>query len=98
MLTLNTGGGFTGRTAVRPHHFLAALLSRKAGRPVRIRASGDEEFIMCHAGGKVIYKLKSGATKDGRLKVIEADLLFDCGAYVESQMIVTLLAAHKSHI
>ena len=54
MLTLNTGGGFTGRTATRPHHFLAALLSRKAGRPVRIRASGDEEFTMCRAGGKVI--------------------------------------------
>jgi len=93
LLTLNSGGGFTGRTATRPHHFLAALLSRKAGRPVRIRASGDEEFTMCHAGGKVIYKLKSGATKDGRLKVVEADLLFDSGAYVESQMIVTLLTS-----
>ena len=93
MLTLNSGGGFTGRTSTRPHHFLAALLSRKAGRPVRIRASGDEEFTMCHAGGKVTYKLKSGATKDGRLQVIEADLLFDSGAYVESQMIVTLLTS-----
>ena len=29
---------------------------------------------MCHAGGKVSYKMKSGATKDGRLKVIEAKL------------------------
>ncbi len=93
LLTLNSGGGFTGRTATRPHHFLAALLSRKAGRPVRIRASGDEEFAMCHAGGKVIYKLKSGATQEGRLRVIEADLLFDSGAYVESQMIVTLLTS-----
>lgn len=97
MLTLNTGGGFTGRTSARPHHFLSALLSRKAGRPVRIRASGGEEFIMCHAGGKVVYKLKSGATKDGRIKVIEADLLFDCGAYVETQMIVTLLTSKYLH-
>jgi len=97
MLTLNTGGGFTGRTSARPHHFLSALLSRKAGRPVRIRASGGEEFIMCHAGGKVVYKLKSGATKDGRLKVIEADLFFDCGAYVETQMIVTLLTSKYLH-
>jgi len=97
MLTLNTGGGFTGRTSTRPHHFLAALLSRKAGRPVRIRASGDEEFTMCRAGGKVIYKIKSGATKDGRLKVIEADLLFDTGAYIESQMIVTILTSKYLH-
>ncbi len=97
MLTLNTGGGFTGRTATRPHHFLAAVLSRKAGRPVRIRASGDEEFTMCHAGGEVIYKLRTGATSDGKLKVIEADLSFDTGAYIESQMIVLYLTSSYLH-
>ncbi|MGI9342272.1 MAG: xanthine dehydrogenase family protein molybdopterin-binding subunit [Gammaproteobacteria bacterium] len=97
LLTLNTGGGFTGRTSTRPHHFLSALLSRKAGRPVRLRAAGDEEFIMCRAGGKVHYKLRSGTTKEGKLKVIEADLLFDTGAYVESQMIVTLLTSKYLH-
>jgi len=93
MLTLNTGGGFTGRTSTRPHHFLSALLSRKAGRPVRIRATGDEEFIVCRAGGRVRYKLRSGAMKDGRLRVIEADILFDTGAYIESQMIVLMLTS-----
>ncbi len=93
LLTLNTGGGFSSRVSARPHHYLSALLSRKAGRPVRLRAAGDEEFIMCHAGGKVIYKLRSGATKDGILKVIEVDLLFDTGAYIESQMIVTTLTS-----
>ncbi len=97
LLTLNTGGGFTGRTSTRPHHFLSALLSRKAGRPVRLRAAGDEEFIMCRAGGKVIYRIKSGATKDGKLQVIDADLLFDTGAYIESQMIVTILTGKYVH-
>jgi len=93
MLNLNIGGGFSGRTATRPHHFLAALLSRKSGRPVKMRASGDEEFIMCRAGGEVIYRLKSGVTKEGRLKVIEADLLFDTGAYVEGQMLILILTS-----
>ncbi len=97
LLTLNSGGGFTGRTSTRPHHFLSALLSRKAARPVRLRAAGDEEFIMCRAGGRVIYKLRSGASKDGKLKVIEADLLFDTGAFIESQMIVTLLTSKYIH-
>lgn len=90
---LNSGGGFTGRTATRPHHFLAALLSRKSGRPVKIRAIGDEEFIMCRAGGRVEYRFRSGVDRDGRLKVVDADLLFDTGAYVESQMIVILLTS-----
>lgn len=93
IMCLNSGGGFTGRTATRPHHFLAALLSRKSGRPVKIRATGDEEFIMCRAGGRVEYRFRSGVDRDGRLKVVDADLLFDTGAYVESQMIVILLTS-----
>jgi 4-hydroxybenzoyl-CoA reductase subunit alpha len=52
---------------------------------------------MCHAGGKVYYKLRSGATRDGRLRVIDADLVFDTGAYVESQIIVTLLTSKYLH-
>jgi len=97
IMSLNSGGGFTGRTATRPHHFLAALLSRQAARPVKIRASGAEEFLVCHAGGKVVYKLKSGTSKDGHLKVLEADILFDSGAFVESQMIVTVLTSSYLH-
>ena len=97
LLTLNSGGGFTGRTSTRPHHFLAALLSRKAGRPVRIRAAGDEEFVMCRAGGKVLYRIRSGSSKEGKLKVLEADLLFDTGAYIESQMIITTLTSNYLH-
>ena len=97
LLTLNSGGGFTGRTSTRPHHFLAALLSRKAGRPVRIRAAGDEEFVMCRAGGKVLYRIRSGSSREGKLKVLEADLLFDTGAYIESQMIITTLTSNYLH-
>ena len=48
---LNTGGAFSGRVSVKPHHYLAALLSRKAGRPVKIMADADEEFIVCRSGG-----------------------------------------------
>ncbi|MCK5257635.1 MAG: xanthine dehydrogenase family protein molybdopterin-binding subunit, partial [Deltaproteobacteria bacterium] len=33
--SLNTGGAFSGRGTVRPHHLIAALLSKKASRPVK---------------------------------------------------------------
>ncbi|MBL8225068.1 MAG: molybdopterin-dependent oxidoreductase [Chromatiales bacterium] len=97
LMTLNTGGGFTGRTSARPHHFVAALLSRQAGRPVKIRASADEEFIVCRAGGEVRYRYRTGVDADGRILAFEADLLFDTGAYVETQMIVTTLTAAYIH-
>ena len=98
IMCLNTGGAFTGRTNARPHHFIAAVLSRKASRPVKITASGDEEFIVCRAGGKNHYRLRSGVAKDGTLKVIEADFLFDCGAFVESQALVTMLTSKYLHL
>ena len=89
MMTLNTGGAFTGRGTLRPHHFIAAVLSREARRPVKIRAYSDEEFLMGRAGGRAEYRFRTGVTRDGRIKVIDADMLFDTGAYVEYQTMVT---------
>lgn len=97
IMSLHTGGGFTGRSAARPHHFIAPLLSRKAGRPVKIRMTGDEEFIVCRAGGEVQYRFRTGVSADGLIKAFEADLSFDTGAYVESQMIVLILTAAYIH-
>ena len=86
--SLNTGGAFSGRGTVRPHHLIAALLSRKSSRPVKIRATSEEEFIICRSGGRNKFTFKSGVMKDGTLKVIEAEHLYDCGAYVETQFIM----------
>jgi 4-hydroxybenzoyl-CoA reductase subunit alpha len=93
VLNLNTGGAFSGRGAVRPHHLIAALLSRKASRPVRICMTAEEEFIVCRSAGRNKLTFKSGVLKDGTLKVIEADHLYDCGAYVETQFIQLIIVA-----
>ena len=82
---LNTGGAFSGRYVMRTHHLIAAVLSRKATRPVKITATSDEEFIMCRSAGKNRLIFKSGVMKDGTLKVITADHVYDCGAYIEKQ-------------
>ncbi|MCP4715724.1 MAG: molybdopterin-dependent oxidoreductase, partial [Deltaproteobacteria bacterium] len=95
---LNTGGAFSGRVSVKPHHVIAALLSRKTGRPVSYIADSDEEFIVCRAGGQNTYRLKTGFMRDGTIKVIEADFLHDCGAYVEAQFIVLMLAECILHM
>lgn len=97
MMTLNTGGAFTGRGTLRPHHFVAAALSRKVRRPVKIRAYGDEEILMGRAGGYNEYRFRSGATRDGKLRAIEADIFFDSGAYVEAQMLVPFITGSYIH-
>jgi CO/xanthine dehydrogenase Mo-binding subunit len=97
VMSLHTGGGFTGRSAARPHHYIAPLLSRQAGRPVKIRITGDEEFIVCRAGGEVQYRFRTGVSAEGLIKAFEADISFDTGAYVESQMIVLMLTSSYIH-
>ena len=88
IVNLHTGGAFCGRGADKPHHYIAALLSRKAGRPVKIMCTADEEFLVYRGGGKYKFKLRTGVKKDGTLMVMDADLLHDCGAYMETQFIL----------
>ncbi len=97
IMSLNTGGGFTGRTSVCPHHYVAAVLSRKTSRPVKVRATADEEFIACRAGGEVKYTFRTGVSETGQIKAFEVDIGFDTGAYVESQMIVLTLTSSYMH-
>ena len=48
------------RACAKPHHLIAALLSRQAGRPVKIKATGDEEFIMFRGSGETLYRFRTG--------------------------------------
>jgi 4-hydroxybenzoyl-CoA reductase subunit alpha len=90
----NVGGAFTGRGRAKPHHLISALLSRKAGKPVKIKATGDEEFIMFRGSGDTLYHFRTGVTKDGTIKALEADVTFDAGAHDEWAMILWLPAPY----
>jgi len=90
----NIGGAFTGRGRAKPHHLIAALLSRTAGKPVKLKATGDEEFIMFRGSGDTFYKFRTGVMKDGTIKALEIDVTFDCGAHDEWVMILWLPAPY----
>ncbi|MBU1053201.1 MAG: xanthine dehydrogenase family protein molybdopterin-binding subunit [Proteobacteria bacterium] len=81
VFNLNTGGAFSGRIGPRQQSFIAAILSQKASRPVKIRCDADEEFVVYPGGGYFKYIIKTGVMKDGTIKATEATYLFDCGAY-----------------
>ena len=98
IMCLNTGGAFTGRSAVRPHHFIASILSRKAARPVKIAISGDEEFLVSRAGGQNKYRFKTGVDAQGKIKVIELDVDMSCGSHLESQFVAIMLPMSYIHL
>ena len=77
---MEIGGGFgaKGITYVEP---VAALLSRKAGRPVKIQLTRTEVFEGTGPTSGTKIKVKLGATKDGKLIAAEAELIYEAGAF-----------------
>ena len=92
----NVGGAFTGRGRAKPHHLIAAALSRKVGKPVKIKATGDEEFIMFRGSGDTFYKFRTGVAKDGVIKALEIEATFDSGGHDEWAMILWLPAPYMN--
>ncbi|MCI0398956.1 MAG: xanthine dehydrogenase family protein molybdopterin-binding subunit [Chloroflexi bacterium] len=82
-ITLNSteiGGGFGGKGEgiFAP---LAVLLAKKAGRPVQLVLTRQEELIGANPAPRSLIRLKAGARQDGTLTAVEADILVDAGAF-----------------
>ena len=74
------GGGFGGKIAVYLEP-VAAILSRKAGRPVQIVMRRNDVFEATGPTPGAFVRVKLGATKDGTLTAGEAWLAYESGAY-----------------
>lgn len=83
VITFFVGGGYGGKLLTTNQcHVVAAILSRKAERPVKVMHLREEEFTTQWSGfHKVITTLKTGVKKDGTLMAREANVIFDVGAY-----------------
>ncbi|HEX4995211.1 MAG TPA: xanthine dehydrogenase family protein molybdopterin-binding subunit [Methylomirabilota bacterium] len=77
------GGGFGGKLRVGVEHF-AALLARKAGRPVKVMTTSEEELTAAYPRQGTIIELKTGVTRDGRLTARQGRIYFDTGAFAGS--------------
>ncbi|MCC6210516.1 MAG: molybdopterin-dependent oxidoreductase [Burkholderiales bacterium] len=74
------GGGFGGKLDLAPIEPLAALLSLRARRPVRIEQSRYEDFITSSRHPAKVY-LKTGISRDGQFTARYARTLLDASAY-----------------
>ncbi len=79
VVTMEVGGAFGAKYALIDP--LVAGLAWSLGRPVRLVYTRGEEFLAaCPAPGATI-KVKTGATRDGRLTALQATVTVDTGAY-----------------
>jgi xanthine dehydrogenase molybdenum-binding subunit len=84
-IPMEIGGGFGGKTIVYVEP-VAAVLARKAGRPVKVTMARTEVFEATGPTSGTHVSVKLGATKDGRLVAGEAHLIYEAGAFPGSPM------------
>jgi CO/xanthine dehydrogenase Mo-binding subunit len=84
-----TGGGFGGKeeypSMIAGH---AALLARKAGRPVKLIYDRVEDMVATTKRHPAIIRHRTGVTKDGRLTAMDVEATFDGGAYATLSAVV----------
>ncbi len=76
----HVGGAFGGKVTIKPEGF-TVVLARKAKRPVKVVFSRDEEFIGTGCRSPIIFYIKDGVTKDGKIVARRVKSIFQGGAY-----------------
>ena len=74
------GGGFGGKTTVYLEP-VAIRLAEKSGRPVKMVMSRVEVFTSSGPAPGSHIRLKMGATRDGRITAVDADLWYESGSF-----------------
>ena len=80
VIPMEIGGGFGGKLHIYIEP-VAALLSKKAGRPVKVTLTRIEEFEGTGPTSGGYVKARVGATKEGRIIAAEAEVIYEAGAY-----------------
>jgi CO/xanthine dehydrogenase Mo-binding subunit len=75
------GGGFGSKGAGAVSMVVPALLSKKAGAPVMMRISREEEHYIGRARTGMVGRARAGFAKDGRITALDLFIVEDNGAY-----------------
>ncbi len=94
-----SGGGFGSKLVMSPIEPIAAVLSQKAGRPVKIVHTREEEFTVSRTDYPYTITAKVGLTKEGKMVGIDSTIVADNGAYNDKGPAVLLRStlAHAAH-
>ncbi len=74
------GGGFGGKTAVYLEA-IALMLSKKSGRPVKMRMTREEVLRCGGPAAATKIRVKIGIKKDGSITAMQGHMLYDSGCF-----------------
>ncbi len=81
VVTGDVGGAFGAKLLPYPEQSVVALLAKKLDRPVRWFEYRTENMVAMTHGRGHVQDVALGATADGKLVGLEADVIGDAGAY-----------------
>lgn len=83
------GGAFGGKSEPFSLEFCAAKLAMVTGRPVKFLYTREEEFYAHRGRHPMRIHMKVGATRDGKLRAVDAHTDIDGGAYSSFGLVTT---------
>jgi len=86
------GGAFGGKSEPFDLEFCASLLSKKAGRPVKILYTREEVFYAHRGRHPMDFDFKICADKSGKITGVDNDIVIDGGAYHSFGLVTTYYA------
>ena len=92
----DVGGAFGAKLMTYPEQSVIAAIAKKLNRPVRWFEYRTENMVAMTHGRGHIQNVALGATADGKLVGLEADVIADAGAYAglaPPQLVLTALLA-----
>jgi CO/xanthine dehydrogenase Mo-binding subunit len=94
VITPYVGGGFGGKASVKIDP-LAAAISWKAKRPVRLCFSSSESMLTCRRLDATV-RLKTAVRADGVILAKQARILLNGGAYADTGPAIAIKSANRS--
>jgi xanthine dehydrogenase molybdenum-binding subunit len=89
------GGGFGGKYE-SAEKIALAILARKAGHPVMLRLTREEEFYTTRTRSPCIFETKTGVTKDGYFVARQMKAIVDVGSYAWGAIMASRAASYMT--
>ncbi len=90
------GGGFGGKAGIALEPLVACLSKKAGGKPVKLQATREEEFNLLACRSALVYKIKTGVKKDGKIIAQRMEMFWDSGAYADYAVNVTRASGYSA--
>ena len=75
------GGGFGNKNQAQDYDYMAVVLAKVAGQPVKLEFTREDDFIGMHGRWSSEQHYKIGVKKDGSITAVQLDGVTNVGAY-----------------